>query len=259
MHITHHFTPGLRFDTFWKYQTLTPSGNTHWTHLPLSTGTRDDLDPHGAWWCSRRCAAVLLRRSWQATRMPYGLPVQPGAADVEQVLGALLPGWQVAQPAHAAQAPVTPCTRALHQGGCAMLLLQSTPQAGQVTQTQRTYWAWVVGVELQQSRQRTAPATPAAGRAASGEATGPPLAAGLRPHSRALLAVPFGWAKPWSAGYTARIRMHGPGQCHVDGIYGQRHECRCLSAITLAPSPGSQGDPARATGCAEASLDRPPG
>lgn len=232
MHITHHFTPGLRFDTFWKYQTLTPSGSTHWAHLPLSTGTRDDLDPHGAWWCSRRCAAVLLRRPWQAMRMPYGLPAQPGAAEVVQALGELLPGWQVAQPAYAAQAPVKPCAQALDQGGSALLLLQSAPRGGQV---QRTYWAWVVGVELQEKRPRADPACRAMALPACRKPAGPPLAAGMRPYSRALLAVPFGWPMPMSAGYTARVCMQGPGRCHVDGILGQRSESRCLAAIAVSP------------------------
>ncbi|CAC9688171.1 Uncharacterised protein [Delftia tsuruhatensis] len=70
MHATHRFTPGLRFDRFWQYQTLTTTGAAHWSQLPLAPGPHDALDPNGAWWCSRRCAAVLLRRRWQAMHMP---------------------------------------------------------------------------------------------------------------------------------------------------------------------------------------------
>lgn len=49
MHITHHFTPGLRFDALWQYQTLKPSGDTRWAPLPLSIGMRDGVEAQGAW------------------------------------------------------------------------------------------------------------------------------------------------------------------------------------------------------------------
>lgn len=44
-------------------QTRTPSGRTQWTNLPLGPDPGDDIDPNGAWWCSRRCAAVLQLES----------------------------------------------------------------------------------------------------------------------------------------------------------------------------------------------------
>ncbi len=175
-------------------------------------------------------------------RMPASLPAQPGAADVARVMQGLLPGWQVAlyrQQAQAVQAvhslqggqgpqqALPACAQALGQGGSALLLLQSAPRGGQV---QRTYWAWVVGVELQEKRPRANPAC----RAMALPACRKP-GTGMRPYSRALLAVPFGWPMPMSAGYTARVCMQGPGRCHVDGILGQRSESRCLAAITVSP------------------------
>ena len=218
MHITHRFTPGLRFDTFWRYLTYTPSGEAYWAHLPLSTGARDAIDPNGAWWCSRRCAAVLLHRPWQAMRMPSGLPAQPSATEVTQVMEQLLPGWQVLHHTQSAlndkagPGLIPPCAQALEQGGSAVLLLHCT---GRKWLAQRTFWAWVVGIEMQE-RQETAYTA--------------------QRISRALLTVPFGWPMPWSSGYTARVWMHSPGECQVDGIYGQWRQSRCLAAIAVSPA-----------------------
>lgn len=254
MHITHHFTPGLRFDTLWEYQTSKPSGGTRWAPLPMSLGKRDGVDAQGAWWCCRRCAAVLLRRPWRAMGMPSGLPMQPGADEVAQVLGQLLPGWQVARPAHATQAPVLPCARALDQGGSALLLLQSGAAEGRA---QHLCWAWVVGVEWQARRGPAVGGTDCG--AACRPASGAPAEAGLRMHPQALLTVPFGWPMPGSIGYAARVRMQGPGQCQVDGIHGQRSESRCLAAITLAPPGDSGRDRPHASGPFEARPGHAPG
>lgn len=223
MPITHLFTPGLRFATRWTYQTRMPSGRMHWARLPLEPDDADGIDPQGAWWCSRRCAAVLLCRPWQAVRMPGGLPPQPEAHKVAQVLAALLPGWQVVLPAHAAQAPVQPCAQALCLGGSALLLLEPEACAGQ-PQPQHRFWAWVVGVELQEKRQRADPAS----RAGSSYAS-------------ALLTVPFGWPMPGVSGYSARVRMYGSGLCHVEGLHGQWHTCRCLAVLALSASGAMAG------------------
>lgn len=234
MHATHRFTPGLRFDRFWQYQTLTTTGAAHWSQLPLAPGPHDALDPNGAWWCSRRCAAVLLRRRWQAMHMPPSLPAQPGAADVARVLQGLLPGWQVAlyrQQAQAVQAvpplqggqggqgpqqALPACAQALDQGGCGLLLLQSL-QGGRYAQ--RTFWAWVMGIELQESARR----------AYRGQ-----------PGSRALLAMPFGGTAPWACSALVRLRPFGGEMYLLDSQQGPCGESRCLAAIALSPDDGAR-------------------
>ncbi len=48
MHATHCFTPGLRFNRLWRYQTLAATGAVQWSPLPLAPGPHDALDPNGA-------------------------------------------------------------------------------------------------------------------------------------------------------------------------------------------------------------------
>lgn len=125
MHITHHFTPGLRFDALWKYAIRTPAGRARWARLPLGQAECVVSDPHGAWWCARRCAAVLRREAWQSVNLPPGLPLQPESGKVALALNALVPRCQVVLNDSAAQAPLRPCTDALLAGGSALLQLQS--------------------------------------------------------------------------------------------------------------------------------------
>lgn len=227
MHITHHFTPGLHFAARWKYAARAPSGRACWSRLPLGQPDAGRADPHGAWWCVRRCAAVLRREMWQSVDLPPGMPLRPGPEDVALALHALMPRWQVqlSAGAGAGHSPLQSCTRALLAGGGAVLQLQSEalhrcPQS--------TFWAWVIGVEMHQ-RMLPAPVKP-----------WPSCRA---PRPVALLAIPFGWSMPWACGYAARVQVNRDGHCDVDGIDGQWRECRCLAAITLSPAQRGNAGP----------------
>ena len=56
------FMPGLRFDTQWRYEVGTQTRKTRWATLPTVPDAQCLPDPLGAWWCARRCAAVLRQR-----------------------------------------------------------------------------------------------------------------------------------------------------------------------------------------------------
>lgn len=218
MHITHHFTPGLRFDARWKYAARTASGRAYWSRLPLAQPDAGNHDPHGAWWCVRRCAAVLQREMWQSVDLPAGMPLRPDPEDVALALGALMPRWQVMLDTSGEQRLLQHCTQALLAGGGAVLQLQSEALH---RRPQSTFWAWAVGVEMHQKMLHT-PVAPWSTRRA--------------PRPGALLTIPFGWSMPWACGYAARLQMNRSGRCDVDGIDGQWRECRCLAAVTVVPT-----------------------
>lgn len=184
----HRFLPGLRFHSFWYYQTRGTTGRLRWARLPMVSDACAMADPDGAWWCAQRCAAVLARRPWRSLPLPSGLPAQPGAEEVAREMQQWLPDLSVAT------ATVERCTHALERGGSALLQLHAWNRA-----TPAPRWAWVVGVEWEASlpHQGLAPSTP-------------PLSA--RPmEPRALLIVPFGQDMPWATGHTARVRLYGQG------------------------------------------------
>ncbi|WP_234637945.1 hypothetical protein [Delftia tsuruhatensis] len=150
-----------------------------------------------------------------------------------RVLQGLLPGWQVAlyrQQAQAVQAvplcradkagrarsrPCPPARRRWTRG-CGLLLLQSL-QGGRYAQ--RTFWAWVMGIELQESARR----------AYRGQ-----------PGSRALLAMPFGGTAPWACSALVRLRRFGGEMYLLDSQQGPCGESRCLAAIALSPDDGAR-------------------
>lgn len=180
----HHFIPGLRFHSFWYYQARGATGRVRWARLPMVSDARSQADPHGAWWCAQRCAAVLAQRPWRSMPLPSGLPAQPGAEEVAREMQQWLPDWR------AATASVERCTHVLQRGGSALLQLHAWNRA-----TPAPRWAWVVGVEWEASLPRQA-----------------------RPmQPRALLIVPFGQDLPWATGHTARMRLHGQGQGQGQG------------------------------------------
>jgi hypothetical protein len=249
MHITHRFLPGLRFDTLWRYLARTPSGGRRWALLPLGAEYGVEVDPYGAWWCVRRCAAVLSQRRWQDMRLPPALSPHPLADEVGQFLRSQLPGWRVASHEGRPLDPVPVCAQALSQGGSALLQLQCL---GHSPRPQRRFWVWVVGVEWQESLM------PAWSMAASGATRQGFLAAfaprmpPVPPRPRCLLTVPFGLGMPWSSGYTARVQMDrrdkgnerdGQNRCQVDAADGQWRECLCLTAVVVAPGPAGDDGP----------------
>lgn len=70
-HVTHRFTPGLRFDGLWTYAARMPSGRRYWARLPATrAGGVAAADPQRAWWCVRQCVAVLNRMPWHSVHLP---------------------------------------------------------------------------------------------------------------------------------------------------------------------------------------------
>jgi hypothetical protein len=213
----HRFIPGLRFHSFWYYQARGSTGRVRWARLPMVSDACAQADPHGAWWCAQRCAAVLAQRPWRLMQQPPGLPAQPDAHQMAHVLQQWLPGWS------AAPASVQVCTHALENGGSALLQLHVRARSAP-----NILWAWVVGVEVQ-ARQSLQGLAPAPGSLQAGH---------LSP--RALLIVPFGQDMPWATGHTARVRLHarGPqlrGPHEVVAQDGCWFEDSGLDAVLLKP------------------------
>jgi hypothetical protein len=165
---------------------------------------------------------------WQSVALPAGMPLRPQPDEVAMALCALVPRWQVTLNTGAGHRPLQPCSQALLAGGGALLQLQSEALH---RRPQSTFWAWVIGVEMQQ-KAWPAPVAPWSTRRS--------------PRPGALLTIPFGWSMPWACGYAARLQVNRNGGCDVDGIDGQWRECRCLAAIMLAPPQASNVVPLRA-------------
>lgn len=211
----HHFIPGLRFHSFWYYQARGSTGRLRWARLPMVSDACAKGDPHGAWWCAQRCAAVLAQRPWRSMPLPSGLPAQPGAEEVAQQLQQWLPDWR------AATASVERCTHALQRGGSALLQLHASSGIAPVP-----CWAWVVGVELEAHLP---------GRLFTALAPVPSLQA------RALLIVPFGLDMPWATGHTARVCLpaqapDAPGLHEVVALDGYWFHDSGLPAVVLEPA-----------------------
>lgn len=218
-HVTHRFTPGLRFDGLWTYAARMPSGRTYWARLPPTrAGGMTAADPHRAWWCVRQCVAVLNRKPWQSVRLPPGLPVQPECGDVALALGAMLASWKVkVLDGSTTRAPLLRSTDALLASGCSLLQLQAEDS---INGAQPVFWVWVIGVEMHERFQR-------AKRISAFDMPGRP---------RALLIWPFGSSSPLAWSHALRVRTDDEGLYEVDGIDARWNRYRCIGAITVASS-----------------------
>lgn len=220
-HLTHRFTPGLRFDGLWTYTARMHSGRTYWAQLPaIRAGGMAATDPQRAWWCVRQCVAVLNRRPWRSVRLPPGLPAQPECGDVALALSAMLVNWNVKvldEPWP--RAPLLRSTDALLAGGCSLLQLEAEDSSDGV---HAVYWAWVIGVEMHERLRR-------AMRISAFEMPGRP---------RALLIWPFGSQSPLAWNHALRVTVDDEGLCDVDGIDARGSQYRCMATITLEPRNG---------------------
>jgi hypothetical protein len=171
---------------------------------------------------------VLQRQSWKSLHLPSERPARPEPVEVAHTLASVMPGWQVSFDTDIHDAALLPCTDALLAGGGALLQLRPTSEGGG---RRSSFWAWVVGIELQDRVRAPSPRTP-------------------RPaHPQSLLTLPFGWALPQACGYSARVRPRPDALCTVDGVEGQSRDCHCLGAVILTPGPGhAQGFQAFAQG-----------
>jgi len=199
--LAHRFVRGLRFDGSWQYAVRMASGRQSWRELPLTLnpGARARMDdPDGAWWCVRRCVAVLRGAPWGSVRLPPGLSPRPDAQEAGRVLGSMLPGWMPLSPQDMC-ASLEGASHALGWGGCALVRLKLS-----AAHRSAVCWAWVVGVEVQE-------------------------------RVRALLVVGPQWPPCWGCGYGARVMADPRGACHVRGTEGQHLLCDGMQVLILAP------------------------
>jgi len=195
----HYFMAGLRFEGLWRHAVRrTPGGRLAWLRLPCEeheAAVQPTADPEGAWWCARRCVAVLGQlpwnalSSWDAARDPSPAPV-PLALALEQAL-----------PASRAQILPPPKCQAwalegvLESGGGLLVRLH---RQGAM------HWVWVVGAER-------------------------------RGCSQSLLVVAPPWLAPWGCGYGARLRIQRQGRWALRGTDGQRLEGLGLEGLSVLP------------------------
>lgn len=221
--VNHRFMPGLRFAGTWQYAMHAPSDRVRWAALPMAQAVGSD-DMHalhdlcGAWWCARRCTAVLQQRPWRSVQLPPDLPALPSASEVAGVLQALLPGWHVLAQHFPALAPLH-CAQALLHGGCSLLWLEAARHDGILPSA---FWAWVMGVERY-------PAPPASARPRTHLEA--PMPTPLLP--RTLLALPFGSTSAWPGGHPSRVQIDPSGRCTVDSPDMPWRECRWLGGVTV--------------------------
>lgn len=133
-----HFMAGLRFEGLWRYAVRrTPGGRHVWQRLLCEMrevpSPPTAADPEGAWWCARRCAAVLGQLPWETMcKVPT-----PSAA-----------------PAQLAQAlgPVLPACRLQILSTCQVRALEGVLASGggllvRLHRQGARHWVWVVGIE----------------------------------------------------------------------------------------------------------------
>jgi hypothetical protein len=260
---------GLRFEGRWEYLLKTPSGRQRWTLLSTGHDHPGPRDPHGLWWCVRRCVAVLRQQTWGASHLPLQLPPDPEAREMVEILDVLLPGWKLLRHVHAGSSPMR-CAQALNRGGGALLTLEFD---GNDEPGPRVAWAWVVGVEMppsmfaqdlappvrhspRRTRRRAAPQDrEAQSPAPSSSQTAAPLltpspspsafppqlptppqsaqAYSIPPISRLLVVLPPDWTPPMPGNYAARIAVDARGNCSLEQLDGTRSACRWRGTVVL--------------------------
>lgn len=223
---------GLRFEGRWEYLLNMPSGRNRWSLLPTGHDHPAPRDPHGLWWCIRRCVAVLLQQTWSASPLPLQLPPNPGARELLEILDVLLPGWKMLRHIHAGSTPLR-CAQAVERGGSALMKLEFD---GNGEPEPRVAWAWVVGSAWppQSAFQTPLPSPPA-------ERPAPP---GAPATARLLVVLPPGWTRPMPGHYAARIAVDALGNCSLEHVDGSRSACNWLGTVVLKRSSGSGTEPA---------------
>lgn len=217
LHLEQRYLQGLRFAGTWEYPVALPSGRRRWQTLPLleaSPARTADPDPQGAWWCIRRCAAVMGQQSWRLLRTAKQCSPQPEAAQVVQALQELLPNCLVHAPSFPSELPMAHIARLLHHGGCALLQLGFMPRIGN---TATVYWAWVVGVETCRV------VAPSEDQIITTETL------------QALLVVGQRWSAPWGSGFGAKLQRGNIERCMLCSVDGQRLQGSCTAVVAVAP------------------------
>ncbi len=201
--LRHRFMPGLQFDGPWRYA-VGQEPEVHWQEMPLEPGLLSRAssgDPEGAWWCVRRCVAVLGRQTWRTVHPPQRLSARPPMEEVGEVLQRLLPQWALRVEEGAIRDLMGTASLALERGGCALVRLalhRGRQPAG--------CWAWVVGTEV-------------------------------RAHLRSMLVVGPRWSVPWGCGYGARVMVDGQGGYQLRGTDGQYLQGTGMEMLTLMQAP----------------------
>ena len=215
LQLVHHYMQGLRFEGSWTYHVTTPFGRKHWHELPpLDVSEHFDSDPQGAWWCMRRCMAVLERRAWRSSP---ALPSEPLLEVAEMVvqLQALLPNHRV-HTSHASGKPLLhQVAEAMQNGGCALVRFVSTSQA---IGTSQTHWLWAVGAETQRlSVQCQSHSTTVCAKGRVGT----------------ILVVGQAWPAPWGSGFGARLGRRYKSTYALSSVDGQRLRGSCVAVMIL--------------------------
>lgn len=212
--LVHHFMRGIRFDGLWEYQVKNASGRLRWRRLPMDEGDVERTDSDGLEWCLRKCIAVAAQQSVQKIE------------DVEVLLAhvidmgdwkSICAGYQVLHIKRSDEVTMNSVARLLEEGGYVLLKIESRGKKHQPTNVAAT-WVWVVGVELQITRQDLSMT----------DVTSSCVV-------RALLIL---WKKnsaPWGGGYGARLSLPKEQECLIRSTDGHWLQGKCIEALFLVP------------------------
>ncbi|MGE8453799.1 MAG: hypothetical protein ACN6OP_24960, partial [Pseudomonadales bacterium] len=168
-----------------------------------SSATR--LDPQGAWWCVRQCAAVMAQARPTAKLLKGRAPC-PETGQVVHALQASLPGCEVKAEESITCRAIDDLATMLERRGCALLQLEGKVHAAD---SSGVFWIWMVGTETQygaNSRRETA-----------------------------LLVVGQHWPAPWSTGFGAKVFPHDDGRWKLCSVDGEVIQGRLTALITVKP------------------------
>lgn len=212
-HLAHRYVHGLRLDGIWEYRVRTAAGTWRWKALPLLEAKASLDDPDGAWWCVRRCAALMAQQGLHAIRLPTRRAPAPETTEVVQVLQAMLPRCKVHQLDIDVENPIVDLAQVLEGRGCALLRLDRGAGANGAS---TACWLWMVGIETRYqvllSGQRL------------------PSTEGLR---HALLVVGPRWPAPWGSGFGAKVLPLEDGSWRFSSVDGEvlRGRLKALSVV----------------------------
>lgn len=144
--LVHHFMRGIRFDGLWEYQVKNASGRLRWRRLPMDEGDVGRTDSDGLEWCLRKCIAVAAQQSVQKIEVLLAHVIDMG--DWKSICA----GYQVLHIKRSGEVTMNSVARLLEEGGYVLLKIESRGKKHQPTNVAAT-WVWVVGVELQITRQ----------------------------------------------------------------------------------------------------------
>ncbi|GAB2458596.1 hypothetical protein GCM10027082_06490 [Comamonas humi] len=206
-HLAHRYMEGLRFNGVWEYPVQTSAGQWRWKALPLldaSSSSAAHLDPQGAWWCVRQCAAVMAQAR-PAAKLPKGRASCPETGQVAHALQTLLPGCEVQAEEPVTSQSIDDLATVLEGRGCALLRLEGDARSDGSSSVR---WVWLVGTEMQH---------------------------GTEGRLSALLVVGPRWPAPWGSGFGAKLRPWEDGRWKLCSMDGEVMQGRITAVIVVKP------------------------